>query len=117
MADKRAAQLIGQAHLVRGDETQLLVKSAAGIRSMKCETVEAGVARPVDDALHEQSGNAAPAPFRFGEDIQDRAQTASRDANRSAAALERMKHCVAQINPGTGDDGFGRCREVASEPT
>ncbi len=58
-----------EAHFVAGDESGLLIKRAAFVRSMKQETVDPLILRPSDDLFDEEAGDSVSSPLRFGENI------------------------------------------------
>ena len=63
--------LAGQTHLLRQNEAELFVKGATVLGGVKDEIVEILAARPDDNFLHQAFGDPAPAPFWFGENIND----------------------------------------------
>jgi hypothetical protein len=58
-----------QPHFVRGNEAELLVKSAALIRRVQDNAFDALLAAPRDDCRRQQTANSAASPFWFRENI------------------------------------------------
>ena len=69
---------------------------------MENEPVDLLGLRPVDDFLHEQTGDAATSPFRFREHVHDRALPAF--ANRHV--IDRPWQDPLQLNAGPADNQF-----------
>ena len=75
---------------------------------MKDEAIEALFLRPIDDVFHQESSDAAPAPFRFSEDIEDDGVAAVGDCDLTIRIGEGMRHSITELNTGAGNDLIAR---------
>jgi hypothetical protein len=58
-----------EAHFVAGDESELLIKRATFVRSVKYKPVEPLILRPSDDLFGEEAGDSVSSPLRFSENV------------------------------------------------
>lgn len=86
----------------------MFVKWAAVLGGVKDETIQALFLRPIDDLLHEESSHAAPAPFRFSEDIQDDGVAAIGDGDLAIRIGEGMRQGLSQLNTSAANDFIRR---------
>jgi hypothetical protein len=67
----REKELLGarEAHFIARDESELLIKRATFVRSVKYEMVEPLILRPSDDLFDEEAADSVSSPLRFGENV------------------------------------------------